>query len=571
MGINVDVSHILVACVLAVQIAAAAPAEPAPAKAPAPAAKPEKTAATPAEPAATHKVARELLKLELSLKGSLEPVASHEIAVQPDSWATLEVGKAADHGQTVKKGDLLLQLDTEKIDEAIADLQLKRALTEPAIQQSEASLKALRATTPLDLKAAERALVIAQEDLARYLKIDRGLAEKSAALQLKSAEQALENQRDELRQLEKMYKADDLTEETEEIVLKRQRRAVEAAEFMLETSRAAYQDTMKSDIPRKQETLEVAAGRQEAGAAKAKVSVPATLAQTERELEKAKTERIREDEKLKKLQADREKLVVRSPIDGVVYYGRFARGKWSAAEGAVETLKPGAPVVKGAVVMTVVQLRPLAVRASVGEAEVRAGGLAGHVPTDRVSGRPRGGRRRSRRRDSHQRRKLRGPVARHGRRAGRHRARHGLHRPLASVRRPQRPGRPLQGCVYRRTRRSENVRLSSERRQARETRRRRGTSHRREGRDRPRARRGRRDPAGTTEAAGQRRVRREVDAGKETRAEASAQAGSQARGPQTARAETARGEKAAPREARRQIGERYVVELLHSRRQAAPR
>ena len=59
---------------------------------------------------------------------------------------------------------------------------------------------------------------------------------------VKKAKDYLEYQKEELRQLEKMYGADDLTEETEEIVLKRQRDAVELAIFSLQrarTSRAA--------------------------------------------------------------------------------------------------------------------------------------------------------------------------------------------------------------------------------------------------------------------------------------------------------------------------------------------
>ena len=70
------------------------------------------------------------------------------------------------------------------------------------------------------------------KDLKRFLENDIDLTKRSAANSLKSSEQTLEYQLEELKQLEKMYKEDDLTEETEEIVLKRQRDAVEEVDAL---------------------------------------------------------------------------------------------------------------------------------------------------------------------------------------------------------------------------------------------------------------------------------------------------------------------------------------------------
>jgi multidrug efflux pump subunit AcrA (membrane-fusion protein) len=65
---------------------------------------------------------------------------------------------------------------------------------------------------------------------------------------------------------------------------------------------------------------------------------------------------------------------IKAPIDGVVYYGRCARGKWMAL--SVETLRRGAPILPNDVVMTIVQTRPLMIRTTVPESQlqrVRAG------------------------------------------------------------------------------------------------------------------------------------------------------------------------------------------------------
>ena len=337
--------------------------------------------APPGEPTAPYTVKREPLRVELSIRGSFEAQTTAEVAVRPQVWQTLEVQSAVEHGATVQKGQVVVQFDCKKIDEEIADLKLKQALGELALKQAAENLKALEASTPLDLKQAERSRQIAQEDLEKFVRTDRALGERSAEFNLKQAEQMLEYEREELRQLEKMYKADDLTEETEEIVLKRQRNAVKAAEFRLEVAKAHYHDTMKFDLPRRGESIQQAAVRADISAAKARVLLPLALDQARRELERLKIERAREAERLKKLEADRQALTVKAPIDGVVYYGRFTRGRWSGAEAAAESLRPGSSVTKHTVLMTIVQPRPLMLRGTVSEGELRKvrKGLAGVV------------------------------------------------------------------------------------------------------------------------------------------------------------------------------------------------
>jgi multidrug efflux pump subunit AcrA (membrane-fusion protein) len=346
------------------------PAAAPPAKTPAvvPPAKPPES--PPGESGATYKVKKELFKIEVSLKGIFEAERMTEIALRSEQWAAFEVLQAVEHGATVKRGDVLLRFDPEKIDDEIADLRIKAANSESALRLAEENLRATEASTPLDLKAAQRARQIADEDLALFLKVDRQLSERSAENSLKSSVFWLDQQKEELRQLEKMYRADDLTEETEEIVLKRARHGVEMAEFSVENARARRDESLKVEIPRKQETLQQATQRQDIAWTKAKATLPVALEQTRRDLEKLKVDRARDQKKLKDLLADRELMTIKAPTDGVVYYGRFVRGKWSGMEPLADSLRRGGSVPKNAVVMTVVQARPLWIRSSVTEADL---------------------------------------------------------------------------------------------------------------------------------------------------------------------------------------------------------
>ena len=64
--------------------------------------------------------------------------------------------------------------------------------------------------------------------------IDLPYEKKAAAMTLKSYRDSLAYATEELNQLKKMYEADDLTEETEEIILQRTKNQVDRAKFLLE-------------------------------------------------------------------------------------------------------------------------------------------------------------------------------------------------------------------------------------------------------------------------------------------------------------------------------------------------
>ena len=194
--------------------------------------------------------AEKLMKVEVSLSGTLEAGSASDIVLRPQTWRAFEVVRAVEPGTTVKKGDVLVEFDAESIDEAIKDLALGQRLGELALKLAEENLRVAEASTPLDQETAQRAKRIANEDLERFTRTLRPLSEKSAKFMLRMAEDSLRYEKEELAQLEKMYKADDLTEETEEIVLKRQRDSVRRAEFQHEMAKTLSEQVLRVTIPR---------------------------------------------------------------------------------------------------------------------------------------------------------------------------------------------------------------------------------------------------------------------------------------------------------------------------------
>jgi multidrug efflux pump subunit AcrA (membrane-fusion protein) len=331
---------------------------------------------------ATVKVEKGTIKVEIPLKGVVEAEQMTELALKPEAWTSpMTVKKAVEHGTSVKKGDVLVEIDTEKLDQAIRDLRLERDLADLAIRQAQEEWPILEKSLPLDLAQTELAKKQADEDLKRFLDVDRPLMESDAEQMVKSSTFYLESAREELKQLQKMYRDKDLTEETEEIILKRQRHQVEMAEHMLKSSKIRREQTLKIQLPRSEQRMRDNAEKLALSLEKAKNTMRLTLNQKRLALEKLRYEHDKSGDRLKNLERDREMLTVRAPVDGTVYFGKCVHGQWSTISMAAAKLQPGGSLTPSDVFMTIVADKPLFVRATVEEKELHLlrQGLEGKV------------------------------------------------------------------------------------------------------------------------------------------------------------------------------------------------
>jgi multidrug efflux pump subunit AcrA (membrane-fusion protein) len=336
-----------------------------------------KTRAEPSTPApsaasATAKVEKGPFKVEVTLSGVFEQAKMAEVSVKPRSWSMpLVVERAVELGTPVKKGDILVELDREKIDKAIQDAEVELTLGEISLKHAEEELPVLEKLLPIDLAAAERSKTQADQDMSRFLEIERPNSEKVANFSVKSATEYLEYAKEELRQLEKMYRSKDLTEETEEIILRRTRFQVESGEFRLKEAELRRDATFKVELPRQELKVREGAVRQALELQKARATLPLTLSQKRLALAKLRHDHSRAAEKLADLRRDRDAMTVHAPADGLVYYGRNEHGNWPGAVAVASKLRKRGVILPDEVFITVVAPRPIFVRASVDEKELQ--------------------------------------------------------------------------------------------------------------------------------------------------------------------------------------------------------
>ena len=309
-------------------------------------------------------------KAKAQFDAIFEATAMAPVKIEAKAWTDLSVLEAVPHGARVRKGDILVKLDTEKLKEQINDLEQDQGSAKIALELAQYELENLDQTTPLKLDAAKRTERRASEDLERFEKTGRAQREKAVTFGLKGAQERLDGAREELKQLEKMYKADDLVEETEEIVLKRQKFAVESAEYSLETAKQSADLTLNTTLPREAENLSTGKRDQELARTLSEQTLPRNLAKKRYEVEKLKRDQKKSEKRLADLKKDLDLLDVRAPIDGIVYYGACEDGKWGTGAAVAKKLIPNGKLTPNEVFITVVNPDKLVLKAVIQESDL---------------------------------------------------------------------------------------------------------------------------------------------------------------------------------------------------------
>ncbi|MFM9059647.1 MAG: hypothetical protein ACKOSQ_11080 [Planctomycetaceae bacterium] len=333
------------------------------------------------KPPETAVAERGAFEVVLELKGGFEPVEAAVVAGGPDSFTqSLEIVKVVAHGTRVAEGEVIVELAAEKIDRAIAELEIDLVAGEKALDLARRELAAAEALAPLELADAERQDRIATEDRARFSAVGREIAEEAARFGVKGAEFFLRSSKEELAQLEKMYKDKDLTEETEEMILERQRYAVAYAEQNLRGTKVQSEETLTLGLPRLAVELERDARKAALALEKARATLPLQLEQKRLGVAKQEHERKQSLRKLEELRHDRGLAVVKAPRAGIVYYGRLHQGAWTTDAVAAKAIV-GQSVPLGELAFTVVGVGPVRFRAKVEEKDLHlvGPGLAGRV------------------------------------------------------------------------------------------------------------------------------------------------------------------------------------------------
>ena len=306
-----------------------------------------------------------------TLDGVFESTQTHEVTTDFETWSDLKIDTVVAEGTKVAAGQELMKFQTKTIDKALAEAEFAAQTSEFALQNARLEKKEADATYGLDQALAERTWQNAQQDYEYYQKIQLPQRLDDLAYNEKSAGYFLEYSQDELDQLEQMYTEDELTEESEEIVLKRQRRSVESAERNKKRSLERVKRDREISVPREKIAQEDSLKRKELAFQRSEITLPIKKEKAAVALAQAEFSHQNKVRHLKEIRADREMMTLNAPAAGIVYYGRCIRGKWVGARGSTaRRLERHKKVTPNAVVMTIVDAGQMMIRANLSEAQL---------------------------------------------------------------------------------------------------------------------------------------------------------------------------------------------------------
>jgi len=310
---------------------------------------------------------RENLRVELKLEGTFEPAERHSIQVKTSVWTgELTVAKVAAHGAKVKKGETILQIDAAKLTEAIAAAENELVAARAQHDRTVEEVRLATAGDALQRERIERDAREVSERLKHFTDVDMEMALKEAEMGVQWQQDSIADQKEELDQLEKMYKSEDLTSATADIVLKRAQRNLKRSQDRLEMSLKRLQRTKTYDLPQQLEQYRLDEREKTHALEAYRKAAPLQKIEREANLTRAKTNLKQQEENLAKLRKDEPALTLAAPADGIVWYGQFEGGGWSNVEEMVKNLRVGEKVQAQQPIMTLVSAE-LCVKTAVAE------------------------------------------------------------------------------------------------------------------------------------------------------------------------------------------------------------
>ncbi len=310
------------------------------------------TAPAPADSGNSTIVRRGNLNLALDFKGVFQPVQPFEVRLDPRQYHDDFIIKhVVAPGAKVSKGDVLLELDTDKIDTAIAAAQNQLNIARANLAKAQADVRLGEQADAQSMSSAKQQLVDSQTELKRWDDVDSGIALLARSMTARISDYYVESDTDELNELKKMYKSEDLTNETADIVMKRAIRVLGLEKLIAKTMHAATDRYADFEAGIQREQLVDGVGQQSIGLAQLNAAQiqSSDLRQTSLVAAQAAEDEARKN--LDRLRLDFEFFSVASGIDGVVVYGSFQNNAWKPID--PDQLAPGEKVQADQVLLTV--------------------------------------------------------------------------------------------------------------------------------------------------------------------------------------------------------------------------
>jgi len=303
--------------------------------------------------AGEHTVEKKDFEVAVTCEAQVIPIKRTGIKIQPRQWGDYTIRELVAQGTFVKKGQALIVLKTEALDKEIKKVELDMPTRKANLDKVMQELLELEVSTRRKLAAAKQKWARLQQDYKYATDVTIPVAKKNAERDVENAKIGVEYAKEELSQLLKMYKEDAITEETEEIILKRAKLGLKRATERLEEVERNTRHKLRVALPRDKENWDFSLKSGELEWKSVEKSLPRALILKREAVDKERRTFKEWMQHLDKLKHDRKQMNIVAPHDGIVYYGSFEKGFWNTGL-ANKVLVPGGKLPGVTTVMTVV-------------------------------------------------------------------------------------------------------------------------------------------------------------------------------------------------------------------------
>ena len=267
-------------------------------------------------------VAEGPLTISVTESGTVKPAEQEILKSELEGQSTILY--LIPEGTSVKKGELLVELDATAMTDAKVDQEIRVKNAEAAFIQSRENLAIVKSQSESDIDQAELTLLFAREDVGQYKEGEYPNALKEHEAEITLAKEELQQALEKEKWSAVLYKEKYLSEselQADRLAVKKATLNVELAESKLSLLKAF---TYKRALAQ----LESAVKQAEMALERIKRKSAAGEVQAEADHRAKTSEFERQKDKLAKLTEQIAKARIVAPRDGVVIYATSAKPSW---------------------------------------------------------------------------------------------------------------------------------------------------------------------------------------------------------------------------------------------------
>jgi len=284
-------------------------------------------AAAPAAPAASTAPAAKTLELG----GVLVPRKAQLLQFKPKLANAYVVESSVAAGSELAAKQSVIKADLSKFKQAFEDAA--HALASAELEVAKAELESAQLKLQLDskLEKAAQQLLRARQNLEDFQKVRKELLLAESEQNLEKMKWALDYQKEELRQLERVYKDDQFVEDSEKMILTRTKNELKHLELAQSANQKKAELFAKRDVERGQEDLQQALKDATLANDALQIEVKFALQQNKLKLEDLQRKLQRAQNNVNDFAQDQKQLAFAVEQDGVVVYGGMQNGRWQSS------------------------------------------------------------------------------------------------------------------------------------------------------------------------------------------------------------------------------------------------